>query len=64
VRDALAVHAAESGAMCWRKHISDALTVRTYSWVWSVQAVNNKLYVTFADLFNPSGGGWTVGDLR
>jgi uncharacterized protein (TIGR03118 family) len=28
-----------------------------YSWVWSVQAVNNKLYVTFADLFNPTGGG-------
>jgi uncharacterized protein (TIGR03118 family) len=28
-----------------------------YSWVWSVQAVNNTLYVTFADLFNPSGGG-------
>jgi uncharacterized protein (TIGR03118 family) len=28
-----------------------------YSWVWSVQAVNNKLYVTFADLLNPTGGG-------
>ena len=22
-----------------------------------MQAVNNKLYVTFADLFNPAGGG-------
>jgi uncharacterized protein (TIGR03118 family) len=29
----------------------------SYSWVWSVQAVKDKLYVTFADLFNPSGGG-------
>jgi uncharacterized protein (TIGR03118 family) len=28
-----------------------------YSWVWSVQAVKDKLYVTFADLFNPAGGG-------
>jgi uncharacterized protein (TIGR03118 family) len=28
-----------------------------YSWVWSVQAVNDKLYVTFADLLNPAGGG-------
>jgi uncharacterized protein (TIGR03118 family) len=28
-----------------------------YSWVWSVQAVNDKLYVTFADLLNPTGGG-------
>ncbi len=28
-----------------------------YSWVWSVQAVNDKLYVAFADLFNPAGGG-------
>jgi uncharacterized protein (TIGR03118 family) len=28
-----------------------------YSWIWSVQAVNNTLYVTFADLFNPTGGG-------
>jgi uncharacterized protein (TIGR03118 family) len=28
-----------------------------YSWVWSVQAVNGKLYVTFADLLNPAGGG-------
>jgi uncharacterized protein (TIGR03118 family) len=28
-----------------------------YSWVWSVQAVNDKLYVTFADLLNPGGGG-------
>jgi uncharacterized protein (TIGR03118 family) len=28
-----------------------------YSWVWSVQAVNDKLYVTFADLLNPHGGG-------
>jgi uncharacterized protein (TIGR03118 family) len=28
-----------------------------YSWVWSVQAVNDQLYVTFADLLNPSGGG-------
>jgi uncharacterized protein (TIGR03118 family) len=28
-----------------------------YSWVWSVQAVNNNLYVTFADLLNPTGGG-------
>jgi uncharacterized protein (TIGR03118 family) len=28
-----------------------------YSWVWSVQAVNNNLYVTFADLLNPAGGG-------
>jgi uncharacterized protein (TIGR03118 family) len=29
----------------------------TYSWVWSVQAVNNNLYVTFADLLNPNGNG-------
>jgi uncharacterized protein (TIGR03118 family) len=29
----------------------------TYSWVWSVQAVGDKLCVTFADLFNPHGGG-------
>jgi uncharacterized protein (TIGR03118 family) len=28
-----------------------------YSWVWSVQAVNGTLYVTFADLLNPAGGG-------
>jgi uncharacterized protein (TIGR03118 family) len=28
-----------------------------YSWVWSVQAVNDRLYVTFADLLNPTGGG-------
>ncbi len=28
-----------------------------YSWVWSVQAVGNNLYVTFADLLNPAGGG-------
>jgi uncharacterized protein (TIGR03118 family) len=28
-----------------------------YSWVWSVQAVGDKLYVTFADLLNPAGGG-------
>ncbi len=28
-----------------------------YSWVWSVQAVNDELYVTFADLLNPAGGG-------
>ncbi len=28
-----------------------------YSWIWSVQAVNDKLYVTFADLLNPTGGG-------
>jgi uncharacterized protein (TIGR03118 family) len=28
-----------------------------FSWIWSVQAVNDKLYVTFADLFNPHGGG-------
>jgi uncharacterized protein (TIGR03118 family) len=28
-----------------------------YSWVWSVQAVNDKLYVTFADLLNPAGNG-------
>jgi uncharacterized protein (TIGR03118 family) len=28
-----------------------------YSWVWSVQAVNNNLYVTFADLLNPNGNG-------
>jgi uncharacterized protein (TIGR03118 family) len=28
-----------------------------YSWVWSVQAANDKLYVTFADLLNPAGGG-------
>jgi uncharacterized protein (TIGR03118 family) len=28
-----------------------------FSWVWSVQAVNDKLYVTFADLLNPAGGG-------
>ena len=28
-----------------------------YSWVWSVQAVGNQLYVTFADLLNPAGGG-------
>jgi uncharacterized protein (TIGR03118 family) len=28
-----------------------------YSWVWSVQAVNDKLYVTFADLLNPASGG-------
>jgi uncharacterized protein (TIGR03118 family) len=28
-----------------------------YSWIWSVQAVNNHLDVTFADLLNPSGGG-------
>lgn len=28
-----------------------------YSWVWSVQAFNDKLYVTFADLLNPAGGG-------
>jgi uncharacterized protein (TIGR03118 family) len=31
-----------------------------YSWVWSVQAVNDKLYVTFADLLNPAGGGGAV----
>jgi uncharacterized protein (TIGR03118 family) len=28
-----------------------------YSWVWSVQAVGDNLYVTFADLLNPAGGG-------
>ena len=28
-----------------------------YSWVWSVQAVGSNLYVTFADLLNPKGGG-------
>ena len=28
-----------------------------YSWIWSVQAVNDNLYVTFADLLNPAGGG-------
>src|SRR5215831_6304683 len=28
-----------------------------FSWVWSAQAVNDKLYVTFADLLNPAGGG-------
>jgi hypothetical protein len=28
-----------------------------YSWIWSVQAVNTNLYVTFADLLNPAGGG-------
>ncbi len=30
------------------------------SWVWSVQAVNDKLYVTFADLFGPTSGGGAV----
>jgi uncharacterized protein (TIGR03118 family) len=28
-----------------------------YSWVWSVQAVNDKLYVSFTDLLNLTAGG-------
>ena len=31
---------------------------------WSVQAVNNKLYVTFASLANTHGGVVDVGDAR
>jgi uncharacterized protein (TIGR03118 family) len=30
------------------------------SWIWSVQAVGNHLYVTFADLFGPTAGGGAV----
>jgi uncharacterized protein (TIGR03118 family) len=32
----------------------------SFSWVWSVSAVNNNLIVTFADLFGPVKGGGAV----
>ncbi len=34
-----------------------------YSWIWSAQAVNDRLYITFADLLNPAGGGGDAVDV-